>query len=202
MVYSTGTDLYLAKGDGTEARKLAALNGLAFWPRWSPDGARIRFSLNPKTDLNANTLWEMGADGNRLHQLLPGWTNPSADCCGSWTADGRYFVFQSMHGGIANVWAIRESGTLFRQVNHEPVQLTSGPTNTYSPTLDPAGKRVFVQTIQPRGELVRWDAQLRQYLPFLSGIQASALDFSKDGKWVTYVTFPNGYLWRSRVDGS
>ncbi len=38
--------------------------------------------------------------------------------------------------------------------------------------------------------------------PYLSGISAEHLDFSRDGKWVTYVTFPEGILWRSRVDGS
>jgi Tol biopolymer transport system component len=56
--------------------------------------------------------------------------------------------------------------------------------------------------MQPRGELVRWDSQSREFRPFLSGIQASALDFSRDGKWVVYVTFPDGNLWRSRIDGS
>src|SRR5262249_7764293 len=28
------------------------------------------------------------------------------------------------------------------------------------------------------------------------------LDFSRDGEWVAYVTFPEGDLWRSKVDGS
>jgi Tol biopolymer transport system component len=34
------------------------------------------------------------------------------------------------------------------------------------------------------------------------GLSAEGLDFSRDGKWVAYVTFPEGSLWRSRVDGS
>jgi Tol biopolymer transport system component len=68
--------------------------------------------------------------------------------------------------------------------------------------VDTDGKRLFVETIQPRGELVRFDAKSREFRPFMSGMQASALDFSKDGKWVSYVTFPDGNLWRSRTDGS
>jgi WD40 repeat protein len=111
-------------------------------------------------------------------------------------------VFQSGRGGIANVWAVREGAAFFRRASHEPVQLTSGPTNTGAPALDPDGKRVFVQTLQARGELVRWDTGTHEFRPFLSAIQASALDFSKDGKWVAYVTFPDGNLWRSRTDGS
>src|SRR5437899_10460229 len=55
---------------------------------------------------------------------------------------------------------------------------------------------------QTRGELVRYDAKSRQFLPFLAGISASEADFSRDGEWVTYVTFPENTLWRSKADGS
>jgi len=202
MVYSLGNDLYLAKGDGTESRKFAAVGGTAVWLRWSPDATRIRFTLVSGADMNVDAIWEIRSDGKGLHPVLPGWTNPASECCGNWTADGRYFVFESSRGGTANIWAIREGTSLFRRVSHEPVQLTSGPTNTFSPALEVNGKRVFVQTIQPRGELVRFDDKSREFRPFLSGIQASAVSFSKDGKWAAYVTFPDGYLWRCRVDGS
>jgi dipeptidyl aminopeptidase/acylaminoacyl peptidase len=54
----------------------------------------------------------------------------------------------------------------------------------------------------PHGELARYDVPTEHWVPFLSGISASDVDFSRDGKWVTYVTYPDGPLWRSRVDGS
>src|SRR5208282_1122830 len=66
----------------------------------------------------------------------------------------------------------------------------------------PDGKKLFVAGRQGRGELVRYDAQSHQFVPFLSGISAGELDFSRDGKWVTYVSYPDGALWRSRADGS
>ena len=37
---------------------------------------------------------------------------------------------------------------------------------------------------------------------FLSGISAGELDFSRDGQWVTYASYPEHTLWRSRADGS
>jgi Tol biopolymer transport system component len=37
---------------------------------------------------------------------------------------------------------------------------------------------------------------------YLSGISAEWIDFSRDGAWVTYVSYPEGTLWRSRLDGS
>ena len=42
----------------------------------------------------------------------------------------------------------------------------------------PNGRRLFADGWMPRGELVRYDNQSRQFLPFLSGISASALNFS------------------------
>lgn len=50
--------------------------------------------------------------------------------------------------------------------------------------------------------MIRYNAKSQQSTPYLSGISAEGLDFSRDGAWVTYVTFPEGDLWRSRVDGS
>jgi len=49
---------------------------------------------------------------------------------------------------------------------------------------------------------MRYDSRSRQFEPYLSGISADGLAFSKDREWVAYVTLPDGALWRSRVDGS
>jgi Tol biopolymer transport system component len=59
-----------------------------------------------------------------------------------------------------------------------------------------------VQGVQPRAELVRYDAGSKQFVPFLGGISASDVAFSRDGKWAAYVAVPGYTLWRSRIDGS
>jgi Tol biopolymer transport system component len=64
------------------------------------------------------------------------------------------------------------------------------------------GKKVFVVAAQVRGELVRYDPASHQFTPYLSGISAMGLTLSRDGNWVTYVAYPEGTLWRSKVDGS
>ena len=96
----------------------------------------------------APTLWEVGADGGRLHPLLPVWSDPSSECCGVWTPDGNYCIFQSGKGGSTNLWTIREAGSLFRRVSHEPVRLTSGPAGAGTPLVSPDGKKLFVLTNQ------------------------------------------------------
>jgi Tol biopolymer transport system component len=72
----------------------------------------------------------------------------------------------------------------------------------FAPLPSRDGKRLFAIGATTLGELVRYDASSRQFLPFLSGISAIHLDFSKDGQWVAYASYPDGALWRSKVDGT
>src|SRR5438094_3144560 len=201
MVYAKGYDLYLARGDGSEPRKLVATTGTPSWPRWSPDQKRLRFTLlNPKT--RTSSLWEVSADGASLHPLLSGWNNPPNECCGTWTPDRKYFLFQATRNGRSDIWAMREAGSWLRKGSQEPVQLTYGPLNFLGPVPSKDGKRLFAIGSQPHGELVRYDAKSGQFVPYLGGISADHVSFSKDGQWVAYFAFPEGNLWRSKIDGS
>jgi Tol biopolymer transport system component len=197
LVYTNGRDLFLAKSDGTESRKLASVAGLAFRPVWSLDGSKLRFSVqDPKT--STVSLWEVSAQGKNLHPLLAGWHNPPNECCGKWTADGNNFVFWSQD----QVWALPEKGGFLRKVSGTPVQLTSSPLSLSTPLPSKDGKKLFVVGRTFRGGLVRYDSKADQYLPLLSGTSAEFVTFTKDGQWVAYVAYPQGALWRSKLDGT
>ncbi|MGD0922798.1 MAG: protein kinase [Terriglobia bacterium] len=201
ILYTKSGGLFLARSDGSESRKLVSLAGVPSWPRWSPDGTLLRFTLyDPRTSLNS--LWEVSADGTNLHPLLPGWSNPASECCGNWTPDGKYFVFRSGRTGFSTIWATCEKAGLFRKVSREPIQLTTGPIPVDSPVPSTDGKKLFVLGTQARGELMRYDAKSRQFAPYLGGISATEVDFSRDGQWVAYLAYPEGSLWRSKADGS
>jgi len=101
-----------------------------------------------------------------------------------------------------NVWATREPTGLFRWHSRVPVQLTTGPLSFDAFAPSPNGKRLFVGASQLRAELVRHDPKSQQFVPFLSGISAGELDFSRDGKWIVYTSYPDATLWRSRADGT
>jgi eukaryotic-like serine/threonine-protein kinase len=201
IVYASGDDLFLAARDGTQRRKLTSTPGGAFWPRWSPDGQTLRFTV-ADVRTNSTSLWQVSADGTNLRPLLPGWNSPPAECCGNWTPDGKYFVFQSTRSGTTDVWAMRGRTGILHRARSNPVQLTTGQMNTLAPLPSQDGKKLFVIGAMPRGELVRYDAKSGQFVPYLAGISADGEDFSRDGRWVTYVTYPEGTLWRSRIDGS
>jgi Tol biopolymer transport system component len=49
---------------------------------------------------------------------------------------------------------------------------------------------------------VHYDAKSGQFAPYLSGIPAMGLDFSRDGHWVAYNDAADGTMWRSKVDGT
>jgi eukaryotic-like serine/threonine-protein kinase len=199
-------ELYRARSDGSGARKIATLPGTAFWLRWSPDGRRLRFTVGDVISRHsALAIWEVSADGTGLRPLLPGWNQPAAECCGNWAPDGKYFVFQATRNSKTEIWATRDGLGLFGWHTGspvEPVQLTSGQLNSLAPVFSPDSKRLYVIGQQLRGELERYDAKSGQWVPYLSGISADFVDFSRNRQWILYVTFPDQVLWRSRVDGS
>src|SRR5262249_25921956 len=198
IVYANGHELYVAKSDGSESRRLAALPNKAWWPRWSPNGQVVRFTV--LNELGMGSLWEVSSEGGRLQRLFTEEHEPLTQCCGNWTMDGKYFVFASTGQWESQLWVVREGGNLNNA--RKPTRLSTGPMNLFAPLPGTDGKRLFAIATQTRGQLVRYDAHLGQFLPLLSGISADGVDFSADGQWVTYVSVPDRILWRSKADGS
>lgn len=169
----------------------------------SPDGSRIRFTRD-------SALWEISAGGTNLHQILPDWHPSQWKCCGRWTPDGDFFIFLS--GSSLSrpapffpgdqLWAIDERRRRMRPPIAEPIPLTSGPTHWGQPIPARNGKQIFARGVTLRGELVRYDGQSGHFQPFLGGVSAEFAEFSKDGKSVAYVSFPDGILWKANRDGS
>jgi len=199
LAYTNGGELFVARADGTDSRKLFSMKSLVSDPVWSPDGRHLRFGSSD--DLGAligqHLLWEVGADGSNLHRLLAGWHNPPDECCGRWTADGKYFVFESN----GQLWSLAQKGR-FAKSDPKPVPLTSSPMSLYAPTPSEDGKKLFLVGRTYRGDLMRYDQKTGQFSPFLGGISAEYIGFSKDGQWAAYTSYPEGTIWRSKLDGS
>jgi Tol biopolymer transport system component/predicted Ser/Thr protein kinase len=200
IYYTAGQDIWVARSDGSQVRKILSVNKEPNWIRFSPDGKLFRFGVRDDR-LNTNTLWEARADGSGMRRLFSGdaWPN---ECCGAWTADGKYFVFESMRGGAWNLWAMREKREWWRKTNAEPVQLATGASIAQSPLPSLDGNSVYFMGITKRGELERFDPENRSFALYLSGISAEGLTFSRDGSRIAYVSLPEGNLWVCKSDGS
>jgi serine/threonine protein kinase/Tol biopolymer transport system component len=204
LFYVLGSDLYLAGADGSDSRKLATVSGVAIDPAWSPDAREISFTLRDLHD-PATALWQISADGTDLHRLLPDWNKGGVECCGKWTPNGKYFVFQAAQAGrnrVPQLWAVRETGSFLHAVSHRPVELTSGTTAYRDPLPGKGGKKLYAVSGFLRGELDRYDTRTKTFSPYLGGISAGDVSFSRDGKWVAYVSYPDWTLWRCKADGS
>jgi Tol biopolymer transport system component len=198
LVYSNLSDLFVAKADGSEARKLLSVKGDIKNVTWSADNQHLRFdSTESAGTVGQQIMWEVSLSGTDVHRLVEGWHNPPDECCGKWTADGKYFIFQSNH----QIWALAH-GSGFLRAQPKPVALTSSPLSLSDPLPSRDGKKLYLLGQTYRGELVRFDSKSKQFSTFLGGISAEYVAFSKDGRWVTYVSYREGTLWRSKVDGT
>jgi len=199
LVYTNGSDLFIARSDGTGSRRLAATKGVPYNPSWSPGGESVRFTLSdPKQ--GRTSLWEISIGKGQPYELLPGFKQNSFGGC--WTPDGGYFLFLSNGSGSEDIWAIREHHSLLGLPKKAPIRLTFGPVSYGSPVVSQDGKKVFAIGTQHRGEVERYDAKSGRFQPFLPGLSADCCAYSKDGEWIAYVTYPEGDLWRARADGS
>jgi Tol biopolymer transport system component len=200
LLVASGNDLSVVNVDGSDQHKFATTPGLAFWLRWSPDGKRLRFTLRDSKRQIAE-LWEIRADGSHLRPLLPGWSQPASECCGSWTPGGDEFVFQSSHGGHSDIWALRERPWYL--ASSEPRQITNGPLDYAAPSTAPVGRRVFFIGNTAQYELLRAMPRSSAFTALGQNLSAAELaQFSPDGEWVAWVNAADNSLWRSRIDGS
>ena len=110
LVYSDLSALFVAKADGSDPRKLLTASGDIKNVSWSRNGSRLQFDVTESLGSRGHQLlWEASANGTQLRRMTPGWHDSADECCGKWTADGDYFVFQS----DGQIWALPREGTLF-----------------------------------------------------------------------------------------
>jgi Tol biopolymer transport system component len=200
LLIANGSDLTVVGVDGSDPRRLITTPGLPFWLRWSPDGKLLRYTLR---DPNHQTseLWEVSADGSNPHPLFPNWSSPASECCGSWTSDGEYFVFQSTRDNRSEIWAQRELPWILR--DRTPWQVTNGPLGYQAPSAAPGTHRIDFIGDNAQIQLLHALPKTSTFVALDQNLNAAALaEYSRDGQWVAWLNASDGSLWRSRTDGN
>src|SRR5215469_6215430 len=114
----------------------------------------------------------------------------------------RYYVFEVQSAATTkDLWLVPE-GRWLAMGREKPFQLTSGPLWYSDPVFLPGGKSVFVNGVLLQGELVRYSTASGEFSSFISGVPSGEADFSPDGQWVAYVSYPELTLWRAHIDGT
>jgi len=201
IAYGRAQELFIASGDGSDARKIAALHGEARWIRWAPDARLLRFTVFDPRSVT-NSLWEIGVDGTGLRKLHLNPDTTLDECCGTWTADGKYFLFEVSKNGRPAIWSIRFWGAGLHWKGREPHRLTMLSQDATYPQVSADGKRVFFFGRTPRAELRRYSPTEKQFVSFLGGIAAQWLAYSPDDQQVAYVKIPERTVWVMTKNGT
>jgi len=208
IAYTSGSSLYVVKADGTDARALATVSGTPLWPRWSYDGRVIRFTVQEPVQ-QAASIWEISSSGGAAHLLFADMSSPddrwgAGSGFGNWSRDGKYFFFvtgrYSGNNRTTSFWVVRESNrwgarATAKQIFVSPLQ--SGP-----PVLSQDGNWIFFTAHQEDRELMKLDPAQQRFVSWLNGAEIGFVTYSRDGQWVSFVSYPDGVLWRARADGS
>ena len=203
LVFAKEENLFVSSGDGKQSHKIYTANGSIFAPHFSPDRKRIRFTVSD-LEKGSTSLWEVARDGSHAHALLADWPYSATACCGNWTTDGHYYIFQASQTlpntttVVTSLWALSESKG--REMA-APAQMTDGPMSFGNASLARDSKKIWAIGVQPSVEVVKYEAGKKKFVPLIAGLSATDVDFSSDGKWIAYVAIPDGTLWRSRADG-
>ena len=202
ILFANGNDLMLVRPDGGSITPYAKLPGRAFSLRWSPNGKLLRFALmDPST--HTSSIWQMDGlqmdgPGRTAHPLFNGARDHVFECCGTWTSDGKDYVFERSDTAGSNLWEAKGDGA-----TADLIQLTNGPLRYLSPVAARSSRRIFFYgSDQPSG-LQQYDGNQLGFRPargFLA--DANRVTYSQDGKWVAW-TDTAARLWRARsADGS
>ena len=198
IAFAQWNRLWLARRDGSQTRQLATLPGDIANIRWSPNGKLLRFTLVLYADWTY-PLWEAETETGNTRPFLSEATNGADLSGGAWMRDGT-FVFSCPRPAHSDLWRLAPAA--WPSLGRHPSRLTSGPLDFLSPTALPGRSDLAVVGSHQQGELDRYDSASQRWVPFLNGISAEMVDFSRDGQWAVYVTYPERDLWRSRADGS
>jgi Tol biopolymer transport system component len=203
LAYGNGSDVFLANADGSEPRKLATLKNFVSGLAFSRDGSELGVETEEISQsgtsaaIGERNLWTVSTKGSAPKPLVSDWPDTRDECCGNWTADGKYIIFQSQ----GQIWALRSEKRLFHG-QPKPVQLTASPMQLQSPLPSRDGQKLFVVGMTFRGELTSFDVKSGKPSLYMRGISADCLEVSRDGKQVVYVSYPQGDLWKSNLDGT
>ena len=180
---------------------------------WSPDGKRLRFDLEDQKNATFS-IWELtlsDQDRSQVSSLIP-LHAPLKDCWSpSLTLDGsgRSFVTGG-RCGAEGIYLLEEHQEFWNS-RFDFLEMNPMVHNIANLALDKNSSKVFAvgeyagpQRVEEAEhlDLIKFNVRSQEFRPFLPGLNASYVDFTRNGTMIAYVRLPEQTLWISRPDGS
>lgn len=204
LAWSYGNSLYLADSSGMTPHVAHTFGGVPLMLRWSVDGRRL---LVLEADSAENSvIWSLSLDGRDRYTV---------DNLMRLTRARRRYVSLSpvidqqddvilTEGGdsVSAIYLLRSphprwTGTGAEQFLDTKANMFAGfALNTEQHRL------YFGKSTAEETELDRYDTRTGEVRPFLPGVSAHDVDFSRDGRKIVYKTDSPASLWIARSDGA
>ena len=162
--------LFLADGDGTNARPLVPHGSFDSNASFSPDGQWVVFT---STREGSADLFRVRLDGSGLERLTD---SPAFDDQAAFSPDGRAMAFVSSRSGQADIWVLElETRRLVNVTNH--------PAGDFRPAWSPDGRSIAFSSDRDSPRAVRGAPGGLMFVAQQStDIYVAHLDGSPDGK--------------------
>ncbi len=162
--------------------------------------ASIRASQKNKEDLPQD-LWAAGSAAEKPPPLASAKEKQQA-LGRQGTFDRKLLFFFRGSTNANTLWATRRRSFPLLPFQPSSTLLYAGPLELVSAVPSKNSKVIYAIGVVRNGELSIYDSHTAAVAPFLNGISACFVTFSPDGQWVAYVSYPEGTLWKSRIDGT
>jgi TolB protein len=122
-------DVFTARPDGSDLRPLAVAEGFDWYPRLSPDGARVLFESSRQSFRDLYTVARDGGSPSRLTD------DEQGNFDAVWSPDGKQIAFSSSRYGQLDLFVANHDMTDIRR-------LTRHPGDAVKPAWSPRGDRI------------------------------------------------------------
>ena len=206
IAFGLGHEVFRAT-DGGQPERLAAFTGIPSALAWSPDGRSLRVLLTsappPAASSRAtDSLWLYDLDvGSKRATPVPLPQEARRECGGSIAWLPASFVLATRCSSSSALWVLPRPSLLARRGGWTRLGPEFGRVTGIAAGRGPDELVVLEDESGPI-ELVQHDPIRKTWTPKRLGSHPVELDYSRDGRWVAYVEYPQKTLWRARADGS
>jgi TolB protein len=134
-------EIYTAREDGRQLRRLTRNQAIDIAPSWSPDGSRLAFVSDRA---GSPQVYVMDSDGKNVRRLT---YQGDYNTHPAWSPDGNWIAYETRIGGQFDVWLIDPEG----EVN---VPLITHPRSDEAPSWAPNSRKLaFSSTRRGRSDI-------------------------------------------------